>query len=60
MRKKKETAVTVVTSLEEDIKPIDDAIEKIKSEIGQLQNSVSDHVRSYILSWYKIVINYII
>ncbi|KAG9429029.1 structural maintenance of chromosomes protein 5 [Apis mellifera carnica] len=43
LRKKKETAVTVVTSLEEDIKPIDDAIEKIKSEIGQLQNSVSDH-----------------
>ena len=37
-----------MTSLEAEIKPINDVIEKMKSKIQLLQSSVSDNVRLYI------------
>ncbi|XP_076240283.1 structural maintenance of chromosomes 5 isoform X2 [Calliopsis andreniformis] len=43
LKKKKEDAVTKAASIEVEIKPINEAIEKLKSQIKVLQNSTTDH-----------------
>ncbi|XP_043507403.1 structural maintenance of chromosomes protein 5 isoform X1 [Frieseomelitta varia] len=43
LKEEKEAAQVKVTSLEAEIKPINDAIEKMKSKIQLLQSSVSDN-----------------
>ncbi|XP_076749456.1 structural maintenance of chromosomes 5 isoform X2 [Xylocopa sonorina] len=43
LKKKKEVATSKMQSLETEIKPITDAINKIKSEIDLLQTAASDH-----------------
>ena len=43
LKKKKEDAFAEMRSLEDNIKPMNDSIEKLRSEIKILQNSVTDH-----------------
>lgn len=45
-----------VVSLESEIKPINDLIEKIKSKLHSLQSSQADVVSLYLLN-YKIIYN---
>ena len=43
LKKQKEDAFAEMRSLEDNIKPMNDSIEKLRSEIKILQNSVTDH-----------------
>ncbi|XP_076285291.1 structural maintenance of chromosomes 5 [Lasioglossum baleicum] len=43
LKKKKETAAEQVTNLEAEMKPMNELIEKLKSEIKILQNSITTH-----------------
>lgn len=54
----KNAAQAEVAHLEAEIKPVNDAITEMKSEIQSLQTCLSDHVRSHSLNNKNINIKY--